>query len=77
MSAAGALQVGRKVRHDPIDEKMIALYRTATPEEKLAVVARLNAGLQALKAAEIAASHPEWNADRRRTELRTWWLGNE
>jgi hypothetical protein len=77
MSTLVAPKEGWRVRHDPIDGRMVALYRAATPEEKLAVVSRLNGGLQEIKAAEIAASQPEWDAGRQRAELRKWWLGTE
>ena len=55
---------------------MLALYRAATPAAKLAVVTRLNAALIGLKAAQLAATRPEWTPDRRRLELRRWWLAS-
>jgi hypothetical protein len=56
------------------DERLRMLYRTASPTEKLAAVARINAALTALKEAALAQQHPEWSAARRRDEVRLWWL---
>jgi hypothetical protein len=59
---------------DPIEPRLLALYRTATPEAKLAAVARLNTLLIGLKEAQLAADRPAWSPERRKTELRRWWL---
>ncbi len=59
---------------NPLDPRLLALYRTATPAAKLAVVTRLNAALIGLKAAQLAATRPEWTPDRRQLELRRWWM---
>lgn len=59
---------------NPLDPRLLALYRAATPAAKLAVVTRLNATLIGLKEAQLAATRPEWTLDRRRIELRRWWL---
>ncbi|SDR65548.1 hypothetical protein [Opitutus sp. GAS368] len=58
----------------PLDARLVALYRAASPEKKLAAVDRLNRTLQGLKEAELAARRPELSADERRAELRRWWL---
>ena len=55
------------------EERLRGLYRAATPTEKLAVVARLNGTLAALKEAALRAAHPEWSAEERRAALRRWW----
>jgi hypothetical protein len=52
----------------------IELYRRATPTQKLAVVARLNATAIALKEAALKASAPEMPPGKRRELLRRWWL---
>jgi hypothetical protein len=57
-----------------VDALMLPRYRRATAEQKLAVVARLNAALIALKDGQLTASHPDWPEERRRRELRAWWL---
>jgi len=59
---------------DPLDPRLLALYRKATPGAKLAAVTRLNAALIRLKAAHLAASRPEWSPDQRQRELRRWWM---
>jgi hypothetical protein len=56
------------------DERLRTLYRTASPTEKLAAVARINAALIAIKEAAVAQQHPEWSATRRRDTVRLWWL---
>jgi hypothetical protein len=53
----------------------IELYRRATPTQKLAVVARLNATAIALKEASLLARWPDTPAAERREALRRWWLG--
>jgi len=55
------------------EERLRALYRAASPTEKLAVVARLNGTLAALKEAALRAAHPAWSAEERRAALRRWW----
>lgn len=57
-----------------IDERLRALYRAASPTEKLAVVARINASLTAIKDAALARQHPDWSPGRRRAAVRRWWL---
>jgi len=52
----------------------LELYRQATPTQKLAVVARLNAALIGLKEAELNARCPTLSAERRKEMLRRWWL---
>ncbi|MFA5058106.1 MAG: hypothetical protein WC485_08335 [Opitutaceae bacterium] len=59
---------------NPLDPRLLALYRAATPAAKLAAVTRLNAALIGLKEAQLAATRPEWTSDRRRVELRRWWM---
>lgn len=59
---------------DPLDPRLLALYRAATPEAKLAVVHRLNTLLIGLKEAHLSATRPEWPPERRRAELRRWWF---
>lgn len=61
-------------REDPLDARLVALYRTASPEKKLAAVHQLNRTLQGLKEAELAARRPELSERERRAELRRWWL---
>ena len=53
---------------------MCELYRRATPEAKLAVVARLNAGLIALKEADLASRSPDLSPAQRQAIVRHWWL---
>lgn len=57
-----------------IDERLRTLYRAASPTEKLAVVARINASLIAIKDAAVAQQHPEWSIAQRRAAVRRWWL---
>ncbi|MDQ5980759.1 MAG: hypothetical protein QG602_3737 [Verrucomicrobiota bacterium] len=57
-----------------MDPKMVALYRAATPQQKLAAVDQLNRTLQSLKSAELEANRPDLSAEQRRAELRRWWL---
>jgi hypothetical protein len=59
---------------DGIDERLRALYRAASPTEKLAAVARINASLTAIKEAAVARQHPEWSVMQRRAVVRRWWL---
>ena len=59
---------------EPLHPKMVELYRKATPTQKLAVVARLNATLIGLKEADIRASRPDLSRDAQRALLRRWWL---
>jgi hypothetical protein len=59
---------------DPIEPRLLALYRVATPEAKLAAVARLNAVLIGLKEIQLAADRSAWPPERRKAELRRWWL---
>lgn len=59
---------------NPLDARLVALYRAASPEKKLAAVHRLNRTLQGLKEAELATRRPELSEGERRAELRRWWL---
>ena len=59
---------------DPFDARLMALYRAATPEQKLKVVMQMNQTLQGLKASQLAVTHPDWTAVERQAELRRWWL---
>ncbi len=59
---------------DPCDPRLMALYRAATPEQKLTVVMQMNHTLQGLKAAQLAATYPDWTADERQAALRRWWF---
>ena len=60
--------------HEPLDPRLRDLYRAATPTQKLAVVARLNATLIGLKEAELNARFPSQPPAERRTALRGWWF---
>lgn len=59
---------------NPLEPRLLALYRTATPEQKLTVVMHLNHTLQGLKEAQLAATRPDWTPAQRQAELRRWWL---
>jgi hypothetical protein len=59
---------------EPLDPRLRDLYRSASPTQKLAAVARINATLSALKDAALAQAHPDWPAERRRAAVRRWWL---
>ena len=59
---------------EPLDPRLRDLYRAATPTQKLAVVARLNATLIGLKEAELNARCPTQPPAERRTALRGWWF---
>ena len=59
---------------EALDPRQVALYRAASPTEKLAVVARINAALIAIKEAAVAQQHPEWSAEQRRACVRRWWF---
>lgn len=61
---------------EPLDPRMVTLYRAATPEQKLAAVDRLNRALQGLKEAELVATRPELASEGRRAELRRWWFSS-
>lgn len=52
----------------------IELYRKATPTQKLAAVARLNAAAIAMKESALRAQHPPLSPEKRRELLRRWWL---
>lgn len=75
-SVADAIAVARPDLRpeNPLDARLVALYRAASPEKKLAAVHRLNRTLQGLKEAELAARRPELLESERRAELRRWWL---
>lgn len=59
---------------EPIDGRLRELYRAASPTEKLAAVARLNATLTAVKEAAVARQHPDWSPAQRRGWVQRWWL---
>lgn len=59
---------------DTAEARLRALYRLASPTEKLAVIARLNASLTAIKEAALRQQHPEWSPRQRHAALRRWWL---
>lgn len=61
-------------RFEPLDPRLRDLYRAATPTQKLAVVARLNATLLGLKAADLQARFPALPPAKRSELLRRWWL---
>jgi hypothetical protein len=60
---------------EQIHPKLLELYRQATAEQKLVAVARINASLQALKAAELAREYPAHSPKERVQLMRRWWLG--
>lgn len=59
---------------DLLDERQRSLYRAATPTQKLAIVARLNATLLELKRSDLQARFPNHAAKQREAMLRQWWL---
>jgi len=61
-------------RENPLEPHLLARYRAATPEGKLAAVARLNSVLLGLKAAQLAAARPAGTAAQQQAELRRWWF---
>lgn len=65
----------QRPRFEPLDPQLRDLYRHATPTQKLAVVARLNATLIELKSADLQARFPAMQPAKRRDLLRQWWLG--
>ena len=60
-----------------LEPRLVELYRKATPEQKLAVVWRLNRTLQGLKEAQLTADRPEMSPMERRAEIRRWWLAKQ
>ena len=52
----------------------IERYRRATPTQKLAEVARLNAMAIAIKESSLSGRHPELSQEKRKQLLRRWWL---
>jgi hypothetical protein len=60
---------------EQIHPKLLELYRQATVEQKLAAVGRINASLQALKAAELVRQYPTHSPRERLQLMRHWWLG--
>jgi hypothetical protein len=66
--------VARLRNLEPLDPILLELYRKATPTQKLAVVARLNATLIALKEADIRARRPDLSRKEQQALLRQWWL---
>ncbi len=61
-------------RENPLEPQLLALYRRATPEQKLTAVMQLNQVLQGLKEAQLTVTRPEWSGAQRQAELRRWWL---
>jgi hypothetical protein len=68
------LEAGARQPPDTIDERVRPWYRSASPTEKLAAVARINAALTAIKETAVARQHPEWALVPRRTAIRLWRL---
>jgi hypothetical protein len=56
------------------EARLLGLYRSATPTQKLAVVGRINASLQALKAAKVRADHPGLTPHEQNRLVRSWWF---
>jgi hypothetical protein len=52
----------------------IELYRRATPTQKLAIVARMNAMALAMKDSSLRTRFPTLTEAERRTRVRHWWL---
>jgi hypothetical protein len=52
----------------------IQLYQRASPTQKLAVVARLNASAIRIKEAALQSRFPEMAVTERNRVLRHWWL---
>lgn len=52
----------------------VTLYRQATPTQKLAAVARLNATAIAMKDAALKSRFPGMPPETRRAVTRRWWL---
>ncbi|MBI2814402.1 MAG: hypothetical protein HYX71_08970 [Opitutae bacterium] len=61
-------------QENPLEPRLLALYRVATPEQKLTAVVRLNQVLQGLKEAQLADARPELTGAQRQAELRHWWM---
>jgi hypothetical protein len=61
-------------RFETLDPRLRAIYRSASPTQKLAVVSRLNAALLGLKEADLQSRFPEMPPAKRRELLRRWWL---
>ncbi|MBI4624849.1 MAG: hypothetical protein HY736_16740 [Verrucomicrobia bacterium] len=59
---------------EPLEPHLRDLYRAATPTQKLAAVARLNATLIGLKEAELKARLPALAPEQTHALLRSWWL---
>ena len=60
--------------HDRPHPLQLELYRKATPTQKLATVARLNATMLMLKEASLQSRFSNLSAAERRQSLRRWWL---
>lgn len=60
--------------HERLDPRLRALYRTATPAAKLAIVGRLNAASIALKRAQFDARSPALSPVEKDAALRRWWF---
>ena len=63
-----------RLQPEALNARLRALYRAASPTEKLATVARINASLTAIKEAAVARQHPDWPPAQRRAAVRRWWL---
>ena len=57
---------------EPLDPRLRDLYRSATPTQKLAIVARLNATLIGLKEADLRACSVVRAPNEQRKLLRSW-----
>ena len=64
----------RKPAIDPIDPRLLGLYRQATPTQKLEIVARINASLHALKTAQLRSERSDLLPSEQMRELRRWWF---
>jgi hypothetical protein len=60
--------------HDRPHPLQIQLYQRATPTQKLAMVAQLNATAIRLKEADLPARFPEMTASERHRLVRHGWL---
>jgi hypothetical protein len=59
---------------ESLHPKQRELYRAAAPADKLALVGRINASLQAVKLAQLRATRPQLPAADHARELRRWWF---
>lgn len=63
-------------RSERLNPQLVELYRRAEPAQKLAVVARINASLQAIKRAQLQMSNPGLSATEQQRQLRRWWFSS-